>query len=153
MDNKVSAGSEKDRKKKIIPKILIFLVLISAFFIHSKELIYLLVAHDQENLTAMANAIMESGVESPEHPWYFRDIDYYDSIQMVEFTTSDWGIVPSGVRKGFYYSPQNIPLGYHYGEVSFLPYEEGWLWEEENGNNTIYTEKIVDHWFWFEFRW
>ncbi len=139
---------------KIIVTAAIILCIISAFLIKTKGFIFLLVEHDQENLTAMANAIIESGEESPEHSWYFSNVYYKDSIGMVEFTTSYWGIAPSGVKKGFYYSPENIPLGYNYGGevLSFLPYEAGWLWEEEDGNNTMYTERIVDHWFWFEFR-
>ncbi len=144
-------------KEKICAIVLIaamILCFLSVLFIKSEGFVFWLVEHDQENLTSMANVIIESGEEEPGHSWYFRDIDYHDSTHMVEFTTSYWGIAPSGVRKGFYYSPENIPLGYDYGGelVSFLPYEEGWLWEEEDGNNTIYTERIVNHWFWFEMR-
>ncbi len=143
-------------KEKIVAVVLIaaiILCFLSVFFIKSKGFVCWCVEHDQEKLTAMANAIIESGEESPEHAWYVPDIYYRESIRMVEFKTSYWGIAPSGVTKGFYYSPQNIPLGHHYGDdVSFVPYENGWLWEEEDGNNTIYTERIVDNWFWFEKR-
>ncbi len=139
---------------KIILAAAMILLFLSPFLIKSKGFVFWLVEHDQEKLTEMANAIIESGEEEPDHSWYFSDVDYHDSTHMVEFTTSYWGIAPSGVRKGFYYSPENIPLGYNYGGevLSFLPYEAGWLWEEENGNNTMYTERIADHWFWFEFR-
>ncbi len=152
-NEKLFIVTKKEKQVILIVTAVIILLLSSVCLIKSKGFIFLLVKHDQEHLTAMANAIIESGEESPEHSWYFSDVDYYDSIKMVAFTTSYWGVAPSSVKKGFYYSPQNIPLGYHYGEVvSFLPYEEGWLWKEEDGNNTIYTEKIVDYWFWFEER-
>ncbi len=144
----------KEKQVAIIVTAVIILLLSAVFLTKSKGFIFLFVEHSQEKLTAAANAIIESGERNPEHSWYFCDIDYYDSTPMVEFTTSYWGIAPSGVRKGFYYSPQNVPLGYDYGGeiVSFRPCEEGWLWEEEDGNNTIYTERILDHWFWFEMR-
>ncbi len=150
MKNKIPT----EKKVLLILTAAIILLLSSVFLIKSKGFIFLLVEHYQDELTATANAIIESGEESPEHSWYFRYVDYYDSSHMVKFTTSYWGIVPSGVLKGFYYSPKNIPLGYDFGGelVSFVPYEEGWLWEEEDGNNTIHTERIVDHWFWFEMR-
>ncbi len=150
MKNKIP--TEKKIAYILIAVIILFFC--TVFFIKTKGFVFWLVAHRQEKLTAMANAIIESGEEEPDHSWYFSDVDYHDSTHMVEFTTSYWGIAPSGVRKGFYYSPENIPLGYDYGGelVSFLPYEAGWLWEEEDGNNTMYTERIADHWFWFEFR-
>lgn len=137
---------------KIVFAVAMIVLLISVFFLNSKGFIFLLVKQDKDHLTDIARDIIESGEEYPDNSYYFCDIYYNDSINMVEFTTSYWGLVPSGVRKGFYYSPQNIPLGYNYGEISFNQYEEGWLWEEENGDNTIYTEKIVDYWFWFEAR-
>ncbi len=149
MKNKIPT----EKKVLLILTAAIILLLSSVFLIKSKGFIFLLVEHYQDELTATANAIIESGEESPEHAWYVPNIYYRDSIHMVEFTTSYWGIAPSGVNKGFYYSPQNIPLGHHYGDdVSFVPYENGWMWEEEDGNNTIYTERIVDNWFWFEAR-
>lgn len=147
---KGKALKEQIFKNVFTVAVIVFLIVV--FFINSKSFIFLLVRHDKENLTDMANAIIESGEEYPNNSYYFCDIYYNDSINMVEFTTSYWGLAPSGVRKGFYYSPQNIPLGYNYGEVSFNKHEGGWLWEEENGDNTIYTEKIVDHLFWFEAR-
>ena len=34
--------------------------------------------------------------------------------------------------------------------MEFIPQENGWYWEESDGNNRMYTEKINDHWYWYD---
>lgn len=66
--------------------------------------------------------------------------------EMVQFHTSSQG----KNYQGFYYSPQNIPLGFQEADMEFIPQENGWYWEESDGNNRMYTEKITDHWYWYD---
>lgn len=73
-------------------------------------------------------------------------VDAY--TQMVQFDTSAWG----KRYRGFYYSPQDIPLGFQETEMEFVPRDKGWYWEEADGNNRMYTEKITNQWYWFDMR-
>ena len=52
--------------------------------------------------------------------------------------------------KGFYYSPENQPLGFQGTDMDFIEDGQGWRWKEEDGDNWDYTEKIMDKWYFFE---
>lgn len=78
------------------------------------------------------------------------DVTCYPHTGMVEFQTSVFGLVPSSTYSGFYYSPEDVPLGFQSTQVDFVESGGGWLWEEPEGDNRQYTEKIADHWYWYE---
>lgn len=69
---------------------------------------------------------------------------------MVEFFSGAKDLCSEMTYTGFYYSPDDTPRGFQGSEVEFVPHESGWLWQEENGDNRQYTEKIIDHWYWYE---
>lgn len=79
-------------------------------------------------------------------------VQYYASsdIPVVNFDVFAFGLVPSTTYKGFYYSSQDIPAGFLGENVEFVPYENGWKWSQPDGDNTCYTEKITDNWYWYE---
>ena len=76
--------------------------------------------------------------------------DYHGYSGMVEFQTSVFGLAPSSTYSGFYYSPEDVPLGFQSAQVDFVESGGCWLWEEPEGDNRQYTEKIADHWYWYE---
>lgn len=78
------------------------------------------------------------------------DVSYYPDSGMVEFLVSTRGFGPSSKYCGFYYSPQNIPVGYQEQNVELFKTETGWQWSDPDSDNQYYTEKITDHWYWFE---
>lgn len=78
------------------------------------------------------------------------NVSYWRDTNLVEFITHSKGIVPNSVIFGFYYSPDNIPLGFQGFQMKFDEYESGWKWIDEKSDNWEYTEKIIDNWFWFE---
>lgn len=55
-----------------------------------------------------------------------------------------------GTHRGFYYSPNDLPLDCRGGDAKFLRDGAGWIWLEENGDSRQYTEKIRDRWYWYE---
>ena len=79
----------------------------------------------------------------------------FDSLQVlswahsgqVEFELSSWGISPASVYEGFYYSPEDKPLGFQGVSVHFVPDGNGWTWSEPSGDNRQYTERIASHWY------
>ncbi len=78
------------------------------------------------------------------------DVTYYPHSGMIEFQTSAFGLVPSSTYSGFYYSPEDVPMGFQSAQVDFAEHGDGWLWEEPEGDNRQYMEKIADHWYWYE---
>lgn len=80
------------------------------------------------------------------------DVTYYPHSGMIEFRTSAFGLVPSSTYSGFYYSPEDVPMGFQSAQVDFAEHGDGWLWEEPEGDNRQYTEQIREHWYWYDVR-
>ncbi len=66
---------------------------------------------------------------------------YYPQTGVVEFQTSAFGLMPSSAYSGFYYSPEDAPMGSQSVQVEFVESGDGWLWEKPEGDNRQYTEK------------
>ncbi len=70
--------------------------------------------------------------------------------KQVDFLCTGFGIGPDTRYYGFYYSVDNVPRTFQGVEVAFTEYENGLKWEEDNGDNWCYIEKIFDKWYYFE---
>jgi len=102
----------------------------------------------RDKIEEFALVCLERGVEKDSyHGW---KVDCYKENEQVEFLVSASGFGSSTSYKGIYYSAQNIPLGFQGADVDFVPYENGWRWEQNGGDNWQYTERIFENWFWFE---
>ncbi len=68
----------------------------------------------------------------------------------VHFTTSTKGLVPSGTSIGFYYSTNDIPVGYEGGYDNLEKVGKNkWKWNDV-GDNHGTTIKIRDNWYYFD---
>lgn len=73
-----------------------------------------------------------------------------DSL-IIEYFCKGAGIAPAGRYAGFYYTSENQPVGFDGTALNFTKTKNGgWRWEEENGDNYEYTERIADHWYYYE---
>ena len=77
-------------------------------------------------------------------------VSCYPNSGMVEFLVSTGGFGSSGKYSGFYYSPNDVPIGYQAQALDFQEHASGWQWDEPDGDNHYYTEKITTNWYWFE---
>ncbi len=69
----------------------------------------------------------------------------------VEFYCGGSGLVPSSSYYGFYYSPDGVPLAVDVTLTENLAQEGGGFgWEEPDGDNWYYTERIMDNWYYYE---
>lgn len=113
------------------------------------------VRRDPEGLTQMAEEILEKGnAEGYSYPGV-RKITYWDGdtpghTAWLDFFCYGFGIVPASSCKGFYYSPQDVPLGYQGSGQPLTEDGTGWSWEEEAGDHRYYTEKICDKFYFYE---
>ena len=101
--------------------------------------------------------LTQFAVEALEDPYDLKARTYngwivscIPSTSVVEFTVRGFGIGPSTEYEGFYYSPDDVPLGFQGTDVELTEVDDRWQWAEEYGDNWGYTEKIVEHWYWFE---
>lgn len=78
------------------------------------------------------------------------DVVYWQSSGMVEFYGPSQGVAPASEYTGFYYAPNDGPLGFQGVSADFIEEGSGWKWQIPNSDNWEYTEKVMDHWYWFE---
>lgn len=98
----------------------------------------------QEDLQQFAGELLQDPPLDRRASYKGWTVDVY--TEMVQFDTSAWG----KNYRGFYYSPQDVPLGFQDTDMEFVPRDKGWYWEEADGNNRMYTEKITNQWYWFD---
>lgn len=69
---------------------------------------------------------------------------------IIEYFCKGAGIAPGGRYAGFYYTSEDQPVGYEGTASNFTKEKNGWRWEEKNGDNYEYTERIAAHWYYYE---
>lgn len=135
----------KRYKKYVGAGILLILCILGALsYQNSKTAAVQYVRKNYTELQEFSEALLQDPPVSRHASYHDWDVNIWDG--MVEFNTSAWG----KTYRGFYYSPEDIPLGYQNTGMEFSPQGKGWYWEEADGNNTMYTERIMDQWYWFE---
>lgn len=83
-------------------------------------------------------------------------VNYYPSApgvpagEIVEFEVDGFGFGSATSYNGFYYSPDDVPMGFQGALLDLTETSSGWSWQEENGDNHQTIEKICDHWYWYE---
>ena len=80
-------------------------------------------------------------------------VDLWKDCNMVEFSKDRWcfGIAPASTYRGFYYSPEDVPLGFQGAALEFKSVENGWESKPYPGSSIHeYTERITDNWFFYE---
>ena len=114
----------------------------------SKSEIFSFVRENQTHLSQFVCDTMEAGkIVSTYRNW---SVDYYEGVGAVEFLTNSFGIGPATTYEGFYYSENDIPIGFQGVNLNFIQNENGWTWQEADGDNYEQTERIIAHWFWFK---
>lgn len=109
-----------------------------------------IINQDLQGITSLAEKILETG-SVPEDAYYagVERIGYV-APDWVEFRTGSRGLVPSAAYCGFYYSPEDQPMGYQGADMELTEDGSGWAWEEAGGDNSYYTERIQFGWFYYE---
>ncbi|MDO4286322.1 MAG: hypothetical protein Q4C40_01195 [Eubacteriales bacterium] len=132
--------------------IFILLVIAVASFVSGKSAsIRRFVNSNSVELTQYAQNMIKTGSNGECETYGDYEVTYWADTGMVEFVLRKHGMGSASVYEGFYYSPNDTPLGFQGNQVDFTISDSGWTWEESNGDNWEYTEKILEHWYWFEF--
>lgn len=143
------------RRKYISIGIIIFLIIcLSSYFFffrkNSKFYVYQYVKQSHVALEHFAENMLKESGNTEQRKYHGWDVSIYEDVNMIEFIVSEFGIGSSMMYKGFYYSPNDKPLGFQGTDVEWQSEGNGWKWEESDGDNFEYTEKIMDKWYWFE---
>ena len=69
----------------------------------------------------------------------------------LSFRWESSGIAPAGFERGFYYTADNTPAcGVIWIDEELSQDGQGYSWKESDGDNSYYTEKICDNFFYYE---
>ena len=114
----------------------------------SKEKIFDLV---QENLNTLLADVAKDDFTATRALKGIRQVNQQDN-GVIDFDCGGQGFGPSTHYCGFYYSASDDIAGIWCAS----PPEEieadqsGWSYQQKDGDNTYYTEKIADHFFYYE---
>lgn len=136
----------------------VFLVLLLASQLHYEKRIQKFVLRNEEELTEFAKNYL--AVEQRERRHMFEEWKEENgySVQLtglfpedvVAFYMGGFGLVPSSVYYGFYYSPEDIPVGT--GEGQLVKAEEDsacWSWQGY-GDNGGEIRRIKPNWYYYK---
>jgi len=70
--------------------------------------------------------------------------------EFIEFNCGGSGFGPSTSYYGFYYSANGKPLDIFGVDGIMTDIEKGLIWEEEDGEDNYYTEKIISNIYYYE---
>lgn len=139
---------------KVIISITVIFVLIGLVLLvtipSAKQSAFEYVQNNCADLESFATELIADSDKDISTTYMRWDVSYWHDTNSVEFITHNKGIVPNSVICGFYYSPENIPLGFQGFQMKFDEYGSGWKWIDAESDNWEYTERIIDNWFWFE---
>lgn len=114
----------------------------------TKSEIFDYVQGNQADLERFAVELMRvNGKDAKYKDW---PVACYEDVRTVEFLTKGSGLGPVTTYEGFYYSENDVPVGFQGVELDFIQDGDGWIWREANGDNCDQTERITEHWFWFK---
>lgn len=83
---------------------------------------------------------------------YYADAPAVPAAEIVEFAIGSSGFGSAASYTGFYYSPEDVPLGFQGAVLDLTESARGWTWQEETGDNRQTIEKICENWYWYEAR-
>ncbi len=112
---------------------------------------------DKEDIISLFNKKQEIFIEAVNSGDYktaekvrgVHKITVYDNPACVEFMCGGAGFGPSTHYYGFYYS-ESDDLCAIFGGAELVAHGSGWLYEEENGDNSYYVEPLGNHFFYYE---
>jgi hypothetical protein len=137
----------------IIKKVLLIIViLLLCFFLvpgkNYKKQVFKIV---QDNQEVLQECVKTNDYERAKKIDGIEEVKYYQTGPYTEFCCYGEGIVSSSVYYGFYYSPDDAPLGIVYAaEEDLEPDEKGFSYETPDSDNWYYTERITKNWYYYE---
>lgn len=146
--------SKKGHLKRIL---IVVLLIIAVIFLNSRIRSYSRKNKIFKMVTDNIELLNES-VSSGEYDEAYKikgieDISTYRTSTgrlYIDYYCYGFGIVPSSIYYGFCYVAEDKPIGFQGTDVKLTKSGSGWAWQEPSGDNYCYTEKITDHWYYYE---
>ncbi len=105
----------------------------------------------QENQVMLRECVLGNDPEQAKQIRGIQSVRYDADEDYYEFSCGGAGIVPASSYYGFYYSPKDAPLAVDVTQTENLsPVQDGYGWREPKGDNSYYTERIMENWYYYE---
>ena len=106
-------------------------------------------AADLPQLTRTAQGLLAGEAAEPPAGWTGADV-YGEAVC---FDAGGWGFGSSTSYRGVVYVPSDRPVGFQGLDMAgAIPSGDGWLWEEAEGDNRCYVERLAPGWYYYEMR-
>ena len=123
------------------------LVIVGAFWMvgDTQQLVVSDLQANEAEMTTLAQSLLFGEKDEDLYEKYSStyDIACYAEDGMVQYT------VAGSAYSGVYYSAEDVPLAYQGADAELIEADGGWNWSAE-GDNSGYTEKISEGWYYFE---
>ena len=131
---------------------ILVVIAISVFFVYkdANPTVINYVKRNSTELMNYAESVIKDNNYNSTATYNGWDVSYWAESNMVEFLVKGSGLGSATTYEGFYYSPDDKPIGFQGADVDFEKENIGWRWEDSTGDNWNYTEKIIDRWYWFK---
>jgi len=141
----------KHRKYLLISLICLFAIFSVCFlFRNTKPFVLRYIRRNHIELEIFVENVIENGSYNTTTTYNGWKVSYWSENNMVEFLVRSQGLVPSSTYEGFYYSPEDRPIGFEGTDLEFIKDRNGWRYEESDGDNSEYTERVIGKWYWFK---
>ena len=102
--------------------------------------------------TAAAQAAVQESGAGVSCPLGVRKVTFWDHGETaVDFSLGAWGLGGGTRYWGVQYVPSGALLGYQGAALEgWTPEGEGWLWEEDGGDNRCYVQALDEGWYYYE---
>lgn len=104
--------------------------------------------HQPELNSYVAQILKERPIKQDNYNGW--KVTYNFGTQQIDFSVGGFGLAPSSSYWGFYYTPDDAPIGIDGSEVPLSKDGNGWSWQEPDGDNSQYIEKICSNWYWYK---
>ena len=75
----------------------------------------------------------------------------YKRSEITKFSCGGTGLATNSTYVGFYYSADNVPHSFLFGDVVFTEVSDGvYEWQDERGLHKSHIERICDNWFYYD---
>lgn len=141
------------KKRKIV---IVAIVLCAVFFLkwhnNPERKIFAMVEHNLEKYQEIAEQLINDEVKPNE-----VSVSGVEGVKiitgehvLIDFYVTGFGLAPSSVYYGFYYSPEDLPMTYMDTAAELKECEPGvWKWQG-GGDNKGIVKKIADGWYYYE---
>jgi hypothetical protein len=148
-------SSENTKGRKVLKTIknslivVVLVVILTNFFSYKNRISRIV----RGNTDLLNQSVQSASYDDAYKIKGIKDISRYtnpDGSLLIDYYCYGFGIVPSSVYSGFYYSGNGKPAGFQGVNYELIKEGNEWTWSEKDGDNWYYTEQILDNWYYYK---